>query len=187
MSVEFHYYKPFEYCGGTPASEGGVYYWGQAYSKYGKTSDSKESAMRNAFQSFADEWGAQGLGIVMGEWGVSDHWLTTYKDVMRENMTYYCKTLVMEARQRGISTFVWDNNSFGNGSEKYGIFNRHSNMTLVADWTLTGIQEGVAATGIEEVMANSTRQPVKVRKILSRGRLLMQKEDKKYTLQGYEY
>jgi hypothetical protein len=93
----------------------------------------------------------------------------------------------MEARQRGISTFVWDNNSFGNGSEKYGIFNRHSNMTLVADWTLTGIQEGVAATGIEEVMANSTRQPVKVRKILSRGRLLMQKEDKKYTLQGYEY
>ena len=45
MSVEFHYYKPFEYCGGTPASEGGVYYWGQAYSKYGKTSDSKESAM----------------------------------------------------------------------------------------------------------------------------------------------
>ena len=187
MSVEFHYYKPFEYCGGTPASEGGVYYWGQEYSKYGKASDSKESAMRNAFQDFADEWGAQGLGVVMGEWGVSDHWLTTYKDVMRENMTYYCKTLVTEARQRGISTFVWDNNSFGNGSEKFGIFNRHSNMTLVADWTVTGIQEGVAATGIEEVTANGLRQPVKVRKILHQGRLLIQKDDKNYTLQGYEY
>jgi hypothetical protein len=103
---------------------------------------------------------------------------------MRENMTYYCKTLVTEARQRGISTFVWDNNSFGNGAEKFGIFNRHSNMTLVADWTVTGIQEGVAVTGIEEVTANGPRQLVK---ILHHGRLLIQKGDKNYTLQGYEY
>ena len=63
----------------------------------------------------------------------------------------------------------------------------HSNMTLVADWTVTGIQEGVAATGIEEVTANGLRQPVKVRKILNQGRLLIQKGDKIYTLQGYEY
>lgn len=37
-------------------------------------------------------------------------------------MTYYCKFLTTEARKRGFSTFVWDNDHFGNGSEKYGIF-----------------------------------------------------------------
>ena len=186
MSVEFHYYKPYEYCSGQPAIEGGVYYWGQAYSSYGKTSDSKETAMRNALQQAADVWGVQGLGVVMGEWGVSDHWLETYKDRMRENMTYYCKTLVMEARQRGIATFVWDNNVFGNGTEKFGIFDRQNNMTLKADWIVNGIKEGIA-TGIEECTRDHVPSTMKPRKIVRGGRLLIQKGDKNYTLQGYEF
>lgn len=45
-------------------------------------------------------------------------------------MTYFCKTLVNEARQRGFSTFVWENNVFGNGEEKFGIFDRWNNMVL---------------------------------------------------------
>ena len=185
MSVEFHYYNPYDYCSGTPASEGGVYYWGQEYSKYGKTSDSKESTMRNALQQTVDTWASQGLGLVMGEWGVSDHWLETYKVTMRENMTYYCKTLVTEARQRGIGTFVWDNNAFGNGTEKFGIFDRGDNMTLKADWTVTGIMEGVAA-GIEGCTIDNVQGSTKPRKFFHNGRLLIRKGNKTYTLQGCE-
>ena len=185
MSVEFHYYNPYEYCSGNSTSDGGVYYWGQAYSSYGKTSTSKETAMRNAFQQVADEWGSQGLGVVMGEWGVSDHWLQTYKTTIRENMSYYCKTLVTEARQRGIATFVWDNNVFGNGNEKFGIFNRNDNMTLIADWTVNGIMEGVAA-GIEERTMDNRPSTIKPRKFLRDGKLLIQKGHETYTLQGYK-
>ena len=185
MSVEFHYYNPYEYCSGNSTSDGGVYYWGQAYSSYGKTSTSKETAMRNAFQQVADEWGSQGLGVVMGEWGVSDHWLQTYKTTIRENMSYYCKTLVTEARQRGIATFVWDNNVFGNGNEKFGIFNRNDNMTLIADWTVNGIMEGVAA-GIEERTMDNRPSTMKPRKFLRDGKLLIQKGHETYTLQGYK-
>jgi endoglucanase len=184
MSVEFHYYKPYEYCSGQPVSEGGVYYWGQAYSSYGKTSNSKETAMRNAFQQAADTWGSQGLGIVIGEWGVSDHWLQTYKTTIHENMSYYCKTLVAEARKRGFATFVWDNNVFGSGSEKFGIFNRKDNMTITADWTINGIMEGVAASIEEYTMGKGPC--IKPRKILRNGKLLIQKGHETYTLQGYK-
>ena len=90
MSVEFHYYKPYEYCGGKAASEGGFYFWGQAYSSYGNTSPSNETTMRNAFQQVADTWGSLGLGVIMGEWGISDHWLQANKETIHENMTYYC-------------------------------------------------------------------------------------------------
>ena len=141
--------------------------------------------MRNAFQDFADEWGAQGLGVVMGEWGVSDHWLTTYKDVMRENMTYYCKTLVTEARKRGIATFVWDNNVFGNGMEKFGIFDRKNNMQLAADWTVSGIMQGIV-TEIGEFSRNKEQKTMQPRKFFRNGRLLIQKDGKVYTLQGCE-
>lgn len=185
MSVEFHYYNPYDYCSGTSASEGGVYYWGQAYAQYGKISDSKETAMRNAFQQVTDAWGSQGLGVVMGEWGVSDHWLTTYKERMHENMTYYCKTLIIEARQQGISTFVWDNNTFGNGTEKYGIFDRHNNMSLVADWILTGIQQGIA-TGISSPNITSSASSLPAKKVLYQGKVCIWKGDKLYNLQGQE-
>ena len=58
---------------------------------------------------------------------------------VHENMTYYCKFLTTEARKRGFSTFVWDNNHFGNGSEKYGIFDRFKSMKVNAPWILEGI------------------------------------------------
>ncbi len=182
MSVEFHYYKPYEYCGGKSASEGGFYYWGQAYSSYGNTSPSNETTMRNAFQH---TWGSLGLGVIMGEWGISDHWLQANKETIHENMTYYCKTLVTEARQRSIATFVWDNNVFGNGMEMFGIFDRKNNMQLVADWTVSGIMQGTV-TDIEECTMNHAQRLAKTRKFFHNGRLLIQKDGKRYTIQGCE-
>ena len=49
MSVEFHYYEPWDYCG-----SGTYYYWGQAYSSYGATSNSKETTMRSNLLSLAN-------------------------------------------------------------------------------------------------------------------------------------
>ena len=185
MSVEFHYYKPYEYCGGKAASEGGFYFWGQAYSSYGNTSPSNETTMRNAFQQVADTWGSLGLGVIMGEWGISDHWLQANKETIHENMTYYCKTLVTEARKRGIATFVWDNNVFGNGMEKFGIFDRKNNMQLAADWTVSGIMQGIV-TEIGEFSRNKEQKTMQPRKFFRNGRLLIQKDGKVYTLQGCE-
>ena len=87
-------------------------------------------------------WGNQGLGVVMGEWGVTDRQKSGQTEKIHENMTYYCKFLVSEARKRGFSTFIWDNNNFGSGPEHFGIFDRNASMKVKAPWILEGIKEG---------------------------------------------
>ena len=95
--------------------------------------------MVNLFNRADSLWGSTGLGVIIGEWGVSDHYKGGQSDKIHENMTYYCQFLVSEARKRGFSTFVWDNNTFGNGQEKFGIFDRRHGMSVKAPWILDGI------------------------------------------------
>lgn len=142
MSVEFHYYNPYNYCSGNSGTN--FYnYWGKVYKDKGfKTGPENEQNLINDFDRAVNTWGKKGLGIVIGEWGVSDRYNATEKESIHENMTYYCKTYVSEARKRGIATFLWDNNSFGSGSEKYGIFDRRNNMSQKATWIIKGIMEG---------------------------------------------
>ena len=133
MSVEFHYYVPWEYCG-----EGKRYFWGAPYSEYGG-SEVDERNMENLFDKVAQTWASKGLGVIIGEWGVTDHYKADQKDLCRQNISYYCNYLVSQASKRGFSTFVWDNNYFGNGADKFGIFDRKKNMNPVAEWMLRGI------------------------------------------------
>ena len=133
MSVEFHYYQPWSYAGDCTYD-----YWGDAYKDAGKIPADNEKTMTDFFDKAVNTWSNKGLGIVIGEWGVTDHYKSNSEKV-HENMTYYCKFLTTEARKRGFSTFVWDNNHFGNGSEKYGIFDRFKSMKVNAPWILEGI------------------------------------------------
>ena len=98
--------------------------------------------MTNFFNQVVNTWSNKGLGIVIGEWGVTNR-NTSNPDKVHENMTYYSKFLTTEARTRGFSTFVWDNNQFNNenGRENYGIFDRHNGMEVKASWILNGIFE----------------------------------------------
>lgn len=138
MSIEFHYYTPWEYAG-----EGKFFYWGEPYRQFGEVPASNEQTMTDLFDRAVATWADKGLGVIIGEWGVSDHFKGDQVDKIHENMTYYCRFLVSEARKRGFSTFVWDNNAFGNGQEMFGIFDRHHGMKVKAPWILQGIMEGV--------------------------------------------
>ena len=139
MSVEFHYYTPWDYAG-----ECKYNFWGEPYKSKGEASPSDEKTMTDFFNRVVSTWSSKGLGIVIGEWGVTDRQKAGLTDIIHENMTYYCRYLVSEARKRGFSTFVWDNNAFGSGSEHFGIFDRNKSMKVKADWVLTGIMEGKA-------------------------------------------
>lgn len=138
MSVEFHYYTPWDYAG-----ECKYYYWGQPYSQYGTVSPSNETDLIKFMDNVYKTWSMKGLGVVIGEWGVTDHVKAGEEEKIHENMTYYCNFLCKQARKRGYSTFVWDNNAFGNGGEKFGIFDRkQSNAPVKAKWILDGIMKG---------------------------------------------
>ena len=98
--------------------------------------------MSEFFDKVVSTWSNQGLGVVIGEWGVTDRQKSGQTDLIHENMTYYCHFLVSEAKKRGFSTFIWDNNNFGSGSEHFGIFDRNAGMKVKAPWVLQGILDG---------------------------------------------
>lgn len=142
MNVEFHYYDPYSYCSGNTGS-GYYYYWGTLYRNKGySTPADNENTIKNLFSDLKSRWYDKGLGVIVGEYGVSDHYTDEGKDVQHENMQYYLKTLVGYIRQYGFAGFVWDNNAFGNGSEKFGIFDRRNKMNIRAAYMYKGIMEG---------------------------------------------
>ena len=136
MSVEFHYYNPWDYAG-----ECKYDFWGAPYKDKGETSPSSEKTMTDFLDRLVTTWGNKGLGLVMGEWGVTDRQKSGLTDPIHENMAYYCHFLVSEALKRNISTFIWDNNTFGSGPEHFGIFDRGGNMKVKVPWILKGIFE----------------------------------------------
>lgn len=154
LSVEFHYYTPYSYCG-----DGKYYYWGEKYKKYGDTPNEGEAELRNRFDKAKTLWWDKGLGVIIGEYGVSDHWnpkASAYeKAIQQQNEQYYLETVSKEARERGFAAFVWDNNIFGNGKEIFGIFDRNMDMKIVKKDFIKAIQRG-AGVDIELPTAKET-------------------------------
>jgi endoglucanase len=145
LSVEFHYYDPYEYCGSCT-----YYYWGEAYKNKGRIlTSSTEKTITNLFDRIFNTWMKKGLGVVMGEYGVSNHFTNDDKQTQMENMQYYLKCVVSEARNHGFAAFVWDNNAFNNGTENFGIFKRWQNMAVGNVYFLNGILEGAGSEYVE--------------------------------------
>ena len=154
LSVEFHYYDPYSYCSG---AAGSYNYWGIAFSDKGTvTPDGNEKSLANFFLTIREKWWEQGLGVVIGEYGCSCHYTTADKVTQEANMQYYMKCLVSEARKNGFAAFVWDNNAYGNGSEKFGIFDRKNNMKVRTPFFLDGIKEGSSTQYMADVDYNMT-------------------------------
>jgi len=147
LCVEYHYYDPYGYGLLTGNANSDYYYWGKAYEDKAKAKgksipSDNETTQANLFDRINNTWGKKGLGIVMGEYGVTNHYTSDDKQTQQENMQYYLKTTVANARKRGFAAFVWDNNVFSNGNEAFGIFRRSQNMAVGNEYFLKGICEG---------------------------------------------
>ena len=128
-------YQPWSYAGDCTYD-----YWGNFNKDTGDKPTDNEKTMTDFFDRVVNTWSSQGLGIVIGEWGVTNR-DNSNPGKVHENMKYYCNFLTKEAHDRGFSTFVWDNNKFAYGPENYGIFDRseNKNMEVKAPWILDGI------------------------------------------------
>lgn len=145
LSVEVHYYDPYGYGLLTGNTANDYYYWGTAYKDKGRVPSDNEQTQANLFDRLRSTWASKGLGIVIGEYGVTNHYQEKDKETQQENMQYYLKTLVGNARARGFAAFYWDNNNFSNGNEAFGIFRRWQNMSVGTPYFLKGIAEGAGA------------------------------------------
>lgn len=152
MSVEFHCYDPYGYGLLDSNSQSNYYYWGDKYKNMGKrVPGSNEKTLTDYFDRIRNTWGKKGLGIVLGEYGVTCHYTNDDKQTQLENEQYYMKCMTGAARERGIAPFVWDNNVFGNGNETFGIFKRYMSMAIGNEYTLKGICEGAGTEYKEPV------------------------------------
>ncbi len=136
LAVEFHFYQPWDYAGG-----GSYYFWGQKYSSYGEIPSMDEAGVKTIFDEISNRYVKNGYGVVFGEYGNSDHFTTA---IQEENAKYYLNYIVSQMRSHGFAGFVWDNNAFGKGGEKFGIFNRDNNMSVDYALALESIQKGSA-------------------------------------------
>lgn len=148
LCVEYHYYDPWGYglLSENPADN--YYYWGEAYKDKAaaagmKVPSDNEKTQANLFERIRKSWWDKGLGVIMGEFGVTNHYTADDKETQQENMSYFLKTTLGQARERGFAAFVWDNNAFGNGNEKFGIFRRTGTTATVGnEYFLKGLCEG---------------------------------------------
>lgn len=130
LSVEFHYYQPWDFCGG----EQPIYSWNNT------------SELEGIMDYAKGEWWNQGYGVIIGEYGCSRHFdanaSASTQDQQLINTGYYNNVICKAMRARGFAGFVWDNYNFGNGKENFGIFNRHANMRIDNKYIYAGIVKG---------------------------------------------
>lgn len=133
MSVEFHYYQPWDYCGKPTTNK-----WTNVAGM--------ESVMNRAKTTWADK----GYGVIVGEYGCVMHYdesaSAEVKEIQKLNTAFYNQTICQIMRANGFAGFVWDSSNFGNGEEKFGIFNRQSGMRVDNKYALAGIVEGAGIT-----------------------------------------
>lgn len=142
LSVEFHYYQPWDYCG-----SGSYYWWGEPYKQYGSQPNyGTESQIKELFSKAKTTWWDQGYGVVVGEYGCVMHYQqganAETQKLQKENTQYYYKFLCNLMKTNGFAGFAWDNNALGNGEEQFGIFDRKDNMKIKNTYAMTGIIEG---------------------------------------------
>ena len=159
LIVEFHYYNPYEYCG-----SGQYYYWGTAYKQYGSIPSSNEQTIEGLFSQLKSLWWDKGLGVMIGEYGVTCHYDATasadVQQLQQENQQYYLKTLVQKMRSYGFAGMVWDNAAFGNGTERFGIFRRSaSGLTVGNPYFLKGIMEGAEQEYVDPAPVDPSDDP----------------------------
>lgn len=143
-------WAPWNVGASKPEDYGAYYWWGNAYSSYGSVPSENEETIRLLFNRVKKEWMDKGLGVMIGEYGVSNHYDASASSEtqakQKENMGYWMQFMTEECRKRGFSAFVWDNNAQGNGNEKFGLFDRNNSMSTVYSYILDGIKKGSVAT-----------------------------------------
>lgn len=133
LSVEFHYYQPWNYCG-----LGIDYKW------------TNVSELERVMDKAKNTWWNKGFGVIIGEYGCVRHFDPAASPEEQEkqllNTAFYNKSICSIMRERGFAGFVWDNYQFGNGEEQFGIFNRSEDMRVDNKYAMAGIVEGSGIT-----------------------------------------
>lgn len=108
LIVDIHAYTPYNfamnYKGGTTSFT---------------LNNSDTSGIKSLAKKLNERFIQKGVGVVIGETGATD------KNNLADRLVW-AKFFPAEFAQYGIPVFMWDNNGFGTGDEKYGLIDRYT-------------------------------------------------------------
>jgi aryl-phospho-beta-D-glucosidase BglC (GH1 family) len=133
LMVEVHHYDPYDY---TLNPSGSCLYWGAPYPSQGACTWAQESYVDDLFNQVRTEWVAQGIPVILGEYGVA-----TRPNLNLESRQYYLEYMNAAAAENGIKTFYWDNGVSPTQTNGFALFNR-SNGAIVDQGALDAIMRG---------------------------------------------
>jgi endoglucanase len=118
LIVEFHYYDPYDY---TLNPSGSCLFWGAPFPTQSACTWAYESYVNDLFAQVRAKWVAQGIPVIMGEYGVA-----TRPNLDFASRQYYLEYINRTAAQNGIKTFYWDNGVLPSQSNGFALFNRNT-------------------------------------------------------------
>jgi hypothetical protein len=133
LMVEVHYYDPYDY---TLNSSGSCLYWGAPYPTQSACTWAQESYVDDLFNQVRTEWVAQGIPVIIGEYGVA-----TRPNLNLESRAYYLEYMNAAAAYNGIKTFYWDNGVSPTQTNGFALFNRNTGA-IVDQGALNAIMDG---------------------------------------------
>ncbi len=116
LIVEVHHYDPYDY---TLNPNGPCLYWGSPYPSQANCTWAQESFHDTTFADVRAEWVAQGVPVIIGEYGVA-----TRPNLDLESRAYYLRYVNEAAARNGIKTFYWDNGVMPSQTNGFALFNR---------------------------------------------------------------
>src|SRR5688572_6348661 len=133
LIVEVHHYDPYDF---TLNPSGSCLYWGAPYPQQGACSWGQEAYIDDLFNQARVEWVAQGIPVIVGEYGVA-----TRPNLNMESRNYYLEYNNCAAYRNGIKTFYWDTGVLPSATNGFALFNR-STGAIVDQGALSAIMLG---------------------------------------------
>ncbi len=142
LIVETHYYDPYDY---TLNPSGPCLAWGAPYTQYSQCSWAQEAYVDDLFNKVRLEWVAQGIPVIIGEYGVVNR-----SGLDLNSRLYWNKYINQVAKANGIKTYYWDN-----GTSEFAIFDRNSGA-VIDQALLTAIMQGFGGGGATATPTRTT-------------------------------
>jgi endoglucanase len=122
LIVEVHHYDPYDY---TLNPSGSCLYWGAPYPSQGACTWGQETYVDDLFNQARVEWVAQGIPVIVGEYGVA-----TRPNLNLESRNYYLRYNNEAAYRNGIKTFYWDTGVLPSQTNGFALFNRNTGAVV---------------------------------------------------------
>ncbi len=147
LMLEFHYYNPWNFAGGS-----GEYYWGadNKADKYYVTYATDESYVKSEFAKMKTKYADKGIPMLIGEYGANWRDLSGVSDADQDkhdaSIKAWFKAISQYGPESGMIPMVWDINSPNqNGTIGTMTVIDRANLKIFCKPAFEGITEGTAA------------------------------------------